>query len=301
MSKILLTGRKFGDVKRSGHVISERIAELFPETFDYVEQGEFNDWHEALGDYKKIIFMTHSPRTYFKAPNFVDLSEIPHMIYMREEFNSPFYNSVTNGFNYYMQHESIKNYVPLVTPPPSTFATNRSRPVIGYYLRANLLTQSMKQFINELEALKDEVDVFILGEKCYDFSQIKNVKHCDHTNDASRFFSYITHFVYPRNDEFADPFPHTLLEAVNLNKQIIIPDIRTNSLRDGIDDIRDMIDYHDKIDFNSYFDNKDCVLTFENFKGFYNEIIKNDFEYSFDRKKFKSLSQWIGKEVLPLR
>lgn len=300
--KILLTGRNFSNLKRGAHLIGNKFAELFPDKFDYIDQIHVRDWAKAVEGYKKIVFMSQNPRLYNTAPYITRIHKIPHTFYIRNEYAHPLINSCSNGFHYYQQFENIKHYIPRIMPPPEcrlTALSTSDRPCIGFYLRAQLLTDSYQMFMQWIEDLKEEVDVCIMGEDVFDFSTYPHVKNYYHTFDNKEFFSKITHFVY-FHSEWLDPFPHTLLEAVNLGLQVIIPNKgRPADLKDGIHDILDVADVHSKLDLNKTYDNSKCLLTFENLKPWYDEVFTH-YSHSLPRNNHQTLLEFLEAQVLPL-
>jgi hypothetical protein len=124
-----------------------------------------------------------------------------------------------------------------------------------------------------------------------------NVRNFKHTNDNYEFFKSITHYFYPTSRHFVDPFPHSALEAVQTGKQIIFPEIQREH-KDGIDEIKDVIKWHEKFNTKIYHDNSKQPLTAENFSRYYKMIFENNWEYSFDRNKYKNMADWIEGEIL---
>jgi len=294
--KILLTGRNFANLKRGAHVTGSKMAELLPETFDYIDQIKVTNWKEAAEGYKKIVFLSQNPRLYNTAPYITRIHDVPHTFYSRNEYAHPLIDSCSNGFHYYQQFTNIKSYIPTILPPPEVEERKLERPCIGFYLRAQLCTDSYQNFVKFIDEINEEIDVYMMGENVYDFSSFSNVKNHYHTFDNSEFFSSISHFVY-FHGEWLDPFPHSLLEAVHLNKQIIIPN--EGKLKDGVDDVKDVADFHTKFDLNTTYDNSKCLLTFENMLPWYREVFTN-YSHSLHRNTHSSLQTFLEKEVIPL-
>jgi hypothetical protein len=138
-----------------------------------------------------------------------------------------------------------------------------------------------------------------MGDESHEIKNHKNVLHYNHTNDNVQFFSEITHYFYPTSRYFIDPFPHSVLEAVQTGKTIIFPKIERN-FEDGIDDIKDVIKWNEK--WNPIVDtslNKNHPLKSKIWKNFYKKIIfPSGWEFGFDRKKYKSLSKFIERFVI---
>ena len=112
-----------------------------------------------------------------------------------------------------------------------------------------------------------------------------------------QFFSEITHYFYPTSKYFVDPFPHSLLEAVQTGKTIIIPKIERD-FKDGIDDIKDVINWYEEYNPIVGNTNKDQPLRAAVWKKFYEKVFSCNWEYKFDRNKYKNLYDFIQGEVL---
>jgi hypothetical protein len=283
MKKYLLIGICYGHGSGS-HTASKTLAEKFPEYIEYKRDGSFTETIDELSkDYKKIIFTCQTPWLYGTNIH-SGLSRVNHLIVIRDEFNNKLFNSASNGFWYYKQHPEIKHYLPLI-PDMSHINTEPDIPCLGFYVRDRAF-DSYRCFLDLVSRL-DGVDVCTMGKPMNIFNRLSNVRNYSHTIDNEIFFKTISHYVYPASGEYIDPFPTSLCEAVQAGKQIIIPEAGRRRFRDGIDDIKDCIDYH--TDFNPnvkyqpglYFD-------FDNFKDFYLMLFENDFEFSFDRDKYNS-------------
>ena len=292
--KYLLIGKKFSKLKRGGHVITKRFVSNFPDHLEYRETSDARDLEKLNEQYKRIIFRTQVPSCYDTPVNIVRLLNINHVIYIRDPFNFPTYNSCTNGFYYYKENPSIKHYVPLITDFPKTIQPQKV--CLGFYSRKWLTMDSYIYFINMLEKLPP-IDVCIMGSPS---RQIKKAckKKFKHTYNNLDFFNSITHYVFPKSKQYIDPLPHSLLEAVQAGKQIIIPTIEGRNHRDGIDDIQDFIKYHNEVDIDISYDNSNCLLRAEVFRNFYLKVFKNNYEHSFDRSKYNNMREWVEGEVI---
>jgi len=289
----LIIAKKFGETKRGAHEVSKRFCKKFPEIFEYKETSKATNLEELNKKYQKLIFRTQVPRCYSSSINFLKLAKINHLVYTREEYNNKFINSCTNGF-YYYKNTSIKNYIPMITDFPKTITPDEI--CIGFYSRKWLTRDSFNWFLKKIEEW-DPVNICIMGRYEIELEQ-KTKGKFKHTFNNVDFFNTITHYVMPKSITYVDPFPHTLLEAVQTGKQIIIPTIGKRNHKDGIDDIQDCIQFHDNLYPNKLLDNSNCFLFFKHFKKFYEKIIENNFSYSFDKKKYKTMSSWILQEVL---
>jgi hypothetical protein len=167
---------------------------------------------------------------------------------------------------------------------------------IGFYARKWLTRDSYNWFFDKLDQWP-KVNICVMGRQEPELEHKLKGRY-KHTFDNIDFFNSITHYVMPKSLTFIDPFPHTLLEAVQSNKQIIIPTIGHRNHKDGIDDIQDCIQWHDDFYPDKFVDNSQCLLKFKNFKKFYQKVIDNNFEYSFEKLKYKNMKEWILEEVI---
>ncbi len=290
----LVIGKKFINLKRGGHVVTKRLCSMFPDYLEYRETTQAVNLEELNEQYDRLIFRTQVPTCYATPVNIVRLLRLNHIIYIRRRHNFPTYNSCTNGFYYYKNNPDIKFYIPLITDFPTTKTPTRE--CLGFYSREYLTPDAYKWFVNKLDELSG-IDVCILGSKSKEIEQ-KTKGRFKHTYDNIEFFNMVTHYVMPKSKAYIDPFPYTLLEAVQTGKQIILPTIHGRSHKDGIDDIQDFIKWHQKVDFNINYNNSGCPLVAKNFQQFYLDVFKNNFEYSFDRDMYKTMPDWVENEVL---
>lgn len=295
MNKYLIVGKKLGKFKRGSHNVSKRLCSEHA-CLDYLEGSLVQDPREFEHLYRKIVFRCQVPSNYDFKINPVELKDFKYIIFIRPNLNNSLYKSATNGFYSYINNKLFKNYIPLITDFPEIKNIEREKPCIGFYCRfGHFLAVAM--FKNLLENLKTKVDVYIMGSDGHNFSKYPMVDKCEHTLNNKKFFSNITHYVYPEDKYHYDPFPHSLLEAVQTGKQIIIPDGH-RYFQDGITDIQDLILFHRDFDPEVYYDNSNCPLTSENFRKFYTKLFDNNFQYSFDRRKYKTMRDWVANEVI---
>jgi hypothetical protein len=295
MNKYLLIGKSLGRFKRAYFHIVKRFCSEH-ENLTFIEGSLVNRLESFQHLYKKLIICCQVPSNYKFSTNPIDLRNINHLIYLHPNLNGVLYNSATNGFYSFLDNKLFKNYIPWFTDFPLIHPIKRDKPCIGFYCRfGHFLAVAM--FKNLLENLKTKVDVYIMGSDGHNFSKYPMVDKCEHTLNNKKFFSNITHYVYPEDKYHYDPFPHSLLEAVQTGKQIIIPD-GERDFRDGITDMQDLILFHRDFDPEVYYDNSNCPLTSENFRKFYTKLFDNNFQYSFDRMKYKTMRDWVANEIM---
>lgn len=287
--KYLLIPKCYGPKYGGGYIAAKTLVSKFPEYLDLREEPLWKDRIQYLyKKYKKLIFTTQAPHSY--PVNITNVRNINHLIVIRDEDNHPLYNSASNGFHYYKNHESIKHYLPLI-PDMSHIRENPPFPCLGFYARPFRIPDSFKKFTEILLNLPYAVNVCTMGQPLMYLHNFKNVRRYSHHYNRDEFFKNITHYVYPLSAVYIDPFPTSLCEAVQCGKQIIIPKIRGRNHKDGIDDIKDCIEYHKEFIEGRY--SYTNLLNFERFKGFYLKLFNNDFEYQFDRNKYKTFKQWL--------
>lgn len=296
MKKYLIIGHKFGSLKRGGFVVSKRFCEEHSDYCEFKEDKKSRRTETLNKHYKRLIFRTQVPRCYSFPINFVKLRKLNHIIYLRAKYLSPFYNSCTNGFYYYQMHDGIQNYIPMITDFPK-IEKQPDDICLGFYVRKWLTPDSWQTFVSILDDLKHPHNVCIMGDDDIVIENHPNVKSFKHTYDNYEFFSSITHYFYPTSKHFVDPFPHSVLEAVQTGKQIIFPKIERDH-KDGIDDIKDCINWHEGFDSDVILDNSNQPMTASNFKNYYHRIFDNNWEHTLDRNKYKTMSEWIDGEVL---
>jgi hypothetical protein len=294
--KYLVVGHKFGELGRGGYHISKRFCKEHSEYCEFREDTRARKLEELNEQYKKIIFRTQVPRCYNHPLNFVKLRNINYIFYLRAEYLNSIYKNCTNGFYYYKMYGRFDNYVPMITDFPSTIPFEEEE-CFGFYVRNWLTPDSFGCFLEILDSLKRKVKVATMGDFSMKIKNHKNVSKYTHTNNNIEFFSQITHYFYPTSKRFIDPFPHSLLEAFQSGRNIIIPKI-DRSFNDGIDDLKDVIHWHEKYRPNMYPQNNNTFLTSKSWKKFYENIFSNDWKFSFDRNKYKTFYDFIEGEVI---
>jgi hypothetical protein len=141
------------------------------------------------------------------------------------------------------------------------------------------------------------MDVAIMGDPNDQIEHHPNVNNFTHTNDNTKFFSLISHYFYPTSKYFVDPFPHSVVEALQCKRQIIFPKIERN-FKDGIDDIKDVINWQEKFTPSIENKNKNHPFKAKIWKKFYQNVFDRNWEFAFCRNTYKELSGFIQKEVL---
>jgi len=294
--KFLFTGREFALLKRGSFTITKRFCEWFSYRADFIEGLKITT--DDFKDYQKVIFRTQVPSAYNIHVNGIALRNVNHLVYIRNEHLTPLLNSCTNGFYYYKRNKKIKHYIPMITPFSVT-KTDRPIPCLGFYERNCITRDSFDWFMDIIKNLKVDVDIYFMGNPPkINFSSLSNhVKSTTHTFDNEEFYSNITHYIYPRSKMWDDPFPHSMVEAIQTGCQIISPLIKGRDHLDGVNDVLDCIKFHESFNPDVYFDNSKSILL-SNFRPFYERVFENDFEYSFNRSEYKTFDKFIEKEMI---
>lgn len=297
MKKYLLIAHKYINLKRGAHTTSIRLANAFPEYLDYKVDFAAQNLENLNNQYKRLIFTTQVISKYPFKLNITRLQRLNYILMLRGQQNPLLYNSCSNGFYYYKTYRNIKFFVPFITDFPLLDSKSKQL-CLGFYIRRNVTPDSLIYINNFLKNLKQQVNIYIMGNPTPEFLNYECVKTYNHTYNQIEFFSNITHYIYPASAYFQDPFPNSVLEAVQTGAQIIFPEIPGRNHMDGIDDIKDCIKWHKEFNPDIEYDNSNCILKTKNFEKFYLNLFDNNFEYSFDRTKYKYFCDWIEKEVL---
>lgn len=301
--KFLFVGHRFGKVGRAGYHLTKRLAQAFPNVSDYLIENDIENWNTFLklsSNYNRVIFVTQNLISYKIGLDFVKLMNLDHLVFIRNEYNFSSYNSCSNGFHYYLKYDMFKFFFPcvldfnlkIINLPKTEY------PTIGFYYRPDVAPDSCIYFLNLIKYLSEEINVVLLGYKNDIIATFNNVKFYQHTIDNNYFFNAIDYFIYPMSKIFEDPFPNTLLEAIQCNKQIVIPELSGRTHKDGIDDIIDCSNFSRDLKFTTQIDNSKTIFRFDTFSNFYQRVLDNNFEYSFERNNFDNFYNWIEKEVL---
>ena len=298
MKKYLLIAHKYGKLKRGAHLTSQRLVNHFPEYLDYKTDLDAQDLEKLNEEYNKLIFVTQVLSVYCFQLNINRLKQLNYVLLLRGDQNPLIYNSGNNGFHYYRMYKNIKFFIPFVTDFPKNKKKQFKKPILGFYIRRDITPDSLTYTHSFLKDLKMKVDIFVMGNPAPELLQYNSVANYTHTYDNIEFFNNITHYIYPASKVFRDPFPNSVLEAIQSNIQIVFPEIPNRIHKDGIDDIKDCIKWHKTFNPDIMFDNTNCILKNKNFRKFYLRLFDNDFEYEFDREKYKNFYEWIEKEVM---
>lgn len=283
---ISLVSKKYKKLKRGAYTKAETLARLFPTKFRSVEISGINSIEEIRSTSDKLVFFTQTSRMYGGKYNQA-LQEKSDLVFTRPESNLAWFNSTTNGFSVY-RTSNIKQFHPIVVSEQYS-CSQEDKVTIGIYNRPDIVTDSFDKLVKFLD--KHKVNLITMGEELgISHPHILSYKH---TNDSKEFFSSLTHYYMPMSSMMQDPWPNTLVEAVNSEAQIIV-DLVDRDFEDGIDDILGCIDYHTDLT-DKYYDNSNSVLMMPNWLNYYKYLGDNNFEYY--TKEYSTFRYWCEAEL----
>lgn len=272
--KYLFIAKKFPKIKRGAWTASEDLRRVFPNNITLKTDNRVHKIRGVAPLYDKIVLVTQVPHLYHFAVNFLSLHGINHLIFIRSEHNEPFFNSCTNGFYYYKEHEDIKNYIPFIPRLPVMREPQEER--IGFYHRPYLNPDACKWFIDKYK--DNDIPIITMGEYIAAF---KNRRNWVHTYERDYFWKNTSTYLYPRSTTYVDPFPTSVVEALQTGKKVLIHNLGPRNYKDGIDDVLDVCNY-DRNLFN-----------FSNFVSYYRNLLSNGMESYIDRYNYNTLSSYL--------
>lgn len=174
---------------------------------------------ESLDCYENIFLTSQIQHFYSKYNQIKIISEC--FAFVRPEEITRVKYSLTNGYSVFKSNPSYYGFFPMLYRPEYQIEEVESEvPVIGYYHRparddfVRIFRQFVKSIIRPIKLL-----IMNKGNKPILYNP--NILDIEYTNNPKDFWSKVTHYFYAL-DDFMDPWPTTLQEAVNFNKQIII-------------------------------------------------------------------------------
>lgn len=294
--KYALIGWNDKQQKRGAYTEAAALQSKYPDIVDVFDANTKLDINELHQQYDKLIYTYQNPnKLYSKRVLDVKYFE-KDIVYIRKDIKTLFKYKTTNSFSMYRQNQTVfNNFVPMLIPmfsPDTNIDYNTIK--LGYYLRPQYRPDDYQMFCDFIYNIQMPVDLYVMGSFVFPFNgKTKLIKNLIYTTDNNIFFNNITHYVYSMSNVF-DPWPTTLQEAVNCNKQIII--LKQNrSFKDGIDDIMENIKYHTKLDTDVFYNNSKSIINTWNYDKYYKEVFENEFLYSFDVDKYKYFSDWLSQ------
>lgn len=294
--KYALIGWNDKQQKRGAYTEAAALQSKYPDILDVFDANTKLDINKLHQQYNRLIYTYQNPnKLYSKRVLDVKYFE-KDIVYIRKDIKTLFKYKTTNSFSMYRQNQTVfNNFVPMLIPmfsPDTSIDYNTIK--LGYYLRPQYRPDDYQMFCDFIYNIQIPVDLYVMGSFVFPFNgKTKLIKNLIYTTDNNIFFNNITHYVYSMSNVF-DPWPTTLQEAVNANKQIII--LKQNrSFKDGIDDIMENIKYHTKLDTDVFYNNSNSIINTWNYDKFYKEVFENEFLYNFDVGKYKYFSDWLSQ------
>ena len=281
--------------KRGAYTEAAALQSKYPDKVDVFDANTKININEIHNNYKRVIYTYQNPNNLYNKKVLDVRYYNKDIVYIRENIKTIFKWKTTNGFSVYRENNVFCNFVPMMIPMFSPIQTNTDKIVLGYYLRPQYRPDDYQMFCDFIYNLKIPVNLYVMGSFAFPFNEKINnyINNIIYTTDNAEFFNNITHYVYSMSKVF-DPWPTTLQEAVNANKQIII--LKQNrSFKDGIDDIMENIKYHTKLDTDVFYNNSNSILNTWNYDKYYRQVFENEFLYNFDVDKYKYFSDWLSQ------
>lgn len=281
--------------KRGAYTEAAALQSKYPDKIDVFDANHKLDIDEIHQKYKRVIYTYQNPNKLYDKKAIDIRYYNKDIVYIRKDIKTIFKWKTTNGFSIYIKNDLFYNFVPMMIPmfqPNTNIRTDKI--VLGYYLRPQYRPDDYQMFCDFVCNLKIPVDLYVMGSFVFPFNgKTKLIRNLIYTTDNVEFFNNVTHYVYSMSNVF-DPWPTTLQEAVNANKQIIILEQKRN-FKDGIDDICENIKYHKVLNPEIYYNNVNSIINKWNYDKFYTEVFVNNFEYYFERNKYKYISDWLAQ------
>jgi len=170
------------------------------------------------------------------------------------------FKTASNGFSEYIRGK--QDYFLPICSILNTIKRKDTQKVIGYYIDKQIYDDEEKHTLKQIKN-NDTNEVCELG--------------LDYI-DKYEFFSNITDYYYYQPKK-VDSMPNIVLEAVSADIPIIHGG---EKMKDGFKDIMDAKQY----------------MNFDVFKRIWEFLIERNFEYGFEKEKYKTFDEWIEKEII---
>ena len=223
-----------------------------------------------LDECDNVILCTQAPHYYSKYEQIKIIRD--YYNYVRPLNIKKYRKPITNGFSIYKEVPGYIGYFPMIYKPEYDIINKDTDTItIGYYHRPQRDVM-FSLFNNFISNINRKVRIFIMNTGNKPSFYNKNITEIQYTNDAKYFWSNVTHYFYGL-DNYIDPWPTTLQEAVNFNKQIIIIGNK-QKFNDGKNDILNCIKYHSNLN-DIYYNNSSSILNTIK----YDKIYKDSYGY----------------------
>lgn len=290
MKKICFVAKKYQPFIRGAHYTGLRVAERFPQYCDYVDIAEVESVEELRERYERLVFLTQIyEKSKYGGKYNLTKSKATDIVFVRDRGAPGFINAVSNGFKYFKTSKNLKGFIPIVTGFEVS-SQPRQDICLGFYSYPTMRRDSYSYFIDFLKKNNIPIRVYVMGQWEH------KMENLTFTMDNVEFFQNVTHYMQVPSKTYVDPFPNTLVEAVDNGCQIIIPDIKRD-FEDGIDDIASCIQYHTELNPSTYLDNSNTILNYRNFDDYYLRLFENDFDYFRDKTMYNNFKEWCENEL----
>lgn len=267
------------------------LSQTYPELFRAIDHHDQN-----VQNLSNRIWILHNPK-FYDLVKLVDRAN--DFSCCRVEFVSMVPGKhLTNGFSYFKSGR-FDGWFPTVYQ--SHFSCSQAL-CIGYYARS-VRVQSNLAFIDFAKNLPIWIPIVTMGTKELVEGALHGRKNWKHTYSNEEFWKSCSHYFYFRPSDCIDPFPHTLLEAIQSRHQIISPMNLSRSFKDGVDDLLSCIEF--KTRFNPLTESADLAeecqeLSYGVWKPYLDELVQTKFKPSHRislRDSSKTFQQWIEKNL----
>lgn len=286
-SSYCLIGKKYDLAKRGSYTVTRRFCDEHQLTFKV--DTEVKNLEELSHQYR-VISTFQVPELYAFRYNLIRARKLNAIFYVRHSIDRFLQRPITNGLNMYNSYHFFKSFVPMITD--YTVDSHSTEPVVGFYARVHVNPDAIEYLRHELDQLTKPISLVTMGNSST-YLEHKMIAHHYHTQDAADFFSRITHYYFPMSATFVDPFPNTLLEALQCGKQIICPTVPSRKHKDGIEDILSCVaNYHVTLSdvYSGKYYSTTTGLTKEKFSTFYSHLLEND--WCYDMRPSATLYDW---------
>lgn len=278
--------KKRGDIGRGAWFVSKSVETLFPDQVSVLNVDDITDI-ELHRTADTVLIFPYQNMDMYKGVYNLTKQRKSDIVYVRPEDNFGWYNSCTNGFSCWKE-SSIKKFIPHLINVE--VAKQPNDVVVGYYSRPLMTSQSYFKFVDFISKNKVK-KIMLMGTDNSKHLQESLGIEVEHTYNRDKFYDSISHYYYYKSDDFVDPYPHTVEEAVKSGKQIIIEQNR-RLFKDGIDDIESCIKYHTTLNDKIY-NNDDSILCSNVMERYYKQLLDNNFEYDTPKFKYDTFNDWL--------
>lgn len=281
--------------KRGAYTEAKTLEYYFPNTVKAYDGNSNLNMQNIRENSNRIIYTYQNPNNLINKKLLNPKYYLTDILYIRPNIKTFYKNIATNGFSVYIENPRFIHYIPMMIPTEILIPKNIKKDDtinIGYYLRPQYRPDDFEMFKNFISSINIDVNLYIMGEFIYQFKDLsKHIKKITFTIDNIEFWKNVTHYVYSES-KVVDPWPTTLQEAVNLNKQIILLE-QPRNFKDGISDIKQCIKYHKLINTDNNYNNSNCILNTWDYNKYYSNLFENNFEYILNRYTFNSILEFL--------